>query len=252
MPFDLVIDEQTADGQEARVSKSSVAGTWGAVCGNLRFFADRFGVPRAGIEGTTLPLEVVREHAAWGPPKLEVSGPRKHQRLMAFRKLTYFGFELETGAEEIDGEFPANLAEQAREALVTALLDGGFVPVVAPLASDDAGVVYNVNADEIASALARGLGVQRLVVASNIPGVLDAEGRVIDELDVSEARALIRDGVVTGGMQVKLEAALAAIAAGVGSIQVIDGTSPGTVARTVIAGAIRGTTIVADRGHKTG
>jgi hypothetical protein len=124
MPFDLVIDEQTAEGQEARVSKSSVAGTWGAVCGNLRYFADRFGVPRAGIEGTTLPLEVVREHAAWGPPRLEVSGPRKQQRLMAFRKLTYFGFELETGVEELVGEFPPALAEQAREALVTALLEG--------------------------------------------------------------------------------------------------------------------------------
>ena len=47
MPFDLVIDEHTADGQEARVSKTSVAGSWGAVAGNLRFFADRFGVPRA-------------------------------------------------------------------------------------------------------------------------------------------------------------------------------------------------------------
>jgi len=124
MPFDLVIDEHTADGQEARVSKTSVAGTWGAVCGNLRFFADRFGVPRAGIEGTTLPLDLVREHAAWGPPRLEVAGPRKHQRLMAFRKLNYFGFELETGAEEVEGEFPAAIAEQAREALVTALLEG--------------------------------------------------------------------------------------------------------------------------------
>ena len=124
MPFDLVIDEQTADGQNARVSKSSVAGAWGAVCGNLRFFADRFGVPRAGIEGTTLPLDVVREHAAWGPPRLEVSGPRKNQRLMAFRKLTYFGFELETGVEELEGDFPPALVEQAREALATALLEG--------------------------------------------------------------------------------------------------------------------------------
>ena len=51
MPFDLVIDEHTADGQEARVSKTSVAGSWGAVAGSLRFFADRFGVARAGDRG---------------------------------------------------------------------------------------------------------------------------------------------------------------------------------------------------------
>ena len=55
MPFDLVIDEETADGHEARVSKTSVCGSWGAIAGTLRYFADRFGVPRAGIEGTQLP-----------------------------------------------------------------------------------------------------------------------------------------------------------------------------------------------------
>ena len=80
MPFDLVIDEHTADGQEARVSKTSVAGSWGAVAGALRFFADRFGVPRASIEGTTLSYDLVREHAALGPPRVVFSGPRKHQR----------------------------------------------------------------------------------------------------------------------------------------------------------------------------
>ena len=67
MPFDLVIDEHTADGQEARVSKTSVAGSWGAVAGALRFFADRFGVPRASIEGTTLSYDLVREHAGARP-----------------------------------------------------------------------------------------------------------------------------------------------------------------------------------------
>src|SRR6266496_1785239 len=51
MPFDLVIDEATADGREARVSRSSVCGSWGAIAGTLRYFADRFGVPRASIEG---------------------------------------------------------------------------------------------------------------------------------------------------------------------------------------------------------
>src|SRR5205823_2341447 len=60
MPFDLVIDEATADGREARVSRSSVCGSWGAVAGTLRYFADRFGVPRASIEGTGLPERAIR------------------------------------------------------------------------------------------------------------------------------------------------------------------------------------------------
>jgi hypothetical protein len=59
MPFDLVIDEHTADRQVARVSKTSVAGSWGAVAGSLRYFADRFGVPRASIEGTTLSYDLI-------------------------------------------------------------------------------------------------------------------------------------------------------------------------------------------------
>ena len=75
MPFDLVIDERTADGQEARISKTSVAGSWGAVAGNLRFFADRFGAPRAGIEGTTIPYDVVKEFATWGKPHVSVTRP---------------------------------------------------------------------------------------------------------------------------------------------------------------------------------
>ena len=69
MPFDLVIDEHTADGQEARVSKTSVAGSWGAVAGTLRFFADRFGIARAAIEGTTLPYDLVSSYAVVGPPR---------------------------------------------------------------------------------------------------------------------------------------------------------------------------------------
>src|SRR5579862_2951994 len=56
MPFDLVIDEQTAWGEDARVSKSSVCGSWGPIAGELRYFADKFGNARAGIEGTQIPL----------------------------------------------------------------------------------------------------------------------------------------------------------------------------------------------------
>src|SRR5690606_25557352 len=66
MPFDLVIDEQTADGEHARVSRTSVAGSWGVIAGSLRYFADRFGVPRASVEGTQLPVDLVRKYAVRG------------------------------------------------------------------------------------------------------------------------------------------------------------------------------------------
>jgi hypothetical protein len=124
MPFDLVIDGHTADGHEARVSKTSVAGSWGAVAGNLRFFADRFGIARAGIEGTTISYDLVRRYATLGPPKIVLGGPRKHQRLMIERRLSYFGFDLDTELEPIDGEIPRELQPAAQDVLTHALVEG--------------------------------------------------------------------------------------------------------------------------------
>lgn len=124
MPFDLVIDEHTVDGTEARISKTSMAGSWGAVAGNLRFFGDRHGVARAGIEGTTIPYDLIRKNARKGEPVVSVSGARKHRNLAVSRRLTYFGFELETVMEELRGEVPLALQEQTREALTDALMSG--------------------------------------------------------------------------------------------------------------------------------
>jgi ATP-dependent helicase HrpA len=127
MPFDLVIDEHTADGQEARVSKTSVAGSWGAVAGNLRFFADRFGIARASIEGTTLSYDLVRSHARHGSPRVVLTGPRKHQRLGAERRLSYFGFDLETDAEPLHDPVPEELRPAARDLMAEALVTGEAV-----------------------------------------------------------------------------------------------------------------------------
>src|ERR1051325_11178327 len=124
MPFDLVIDEHTASGQEVRVSKTSVAGSWGGVAGSIRFFADRFGVPRASVEGTTLSYELVRRHATLGPPTIVVAGLRKHQQLSVSHRVSYFGFDLETVVEPLDGRIPDPLLEPAREAMTRAVLAG--------------------------------------------------------------------------------------------------------------------------------
>jgi len=124
MPFDLVIDEHTADGQEARVSKTSVAGSWGAVAGNLRYFADRFGTPRAAIEGTTLSYDLIQKYVTLSSPRIVLGGPRKHQRLTTERRRTYFGFELETEVETLEDEVPAELQAAARDVLAQALWEG--------------------------------------------------------------------------------------------------------------------------------
>jgi hypothetical protein len=124
MPFDLVIDEQTADGREARVSRSSVCGSWGAIAGTLRYFADRFGVPRASIEGTQIPERAIRRYARRGRPQVIFERQRRREGLMVVRTVEYFGFTLDRDVEPLVSPFPEELAEAARQALVEALLAG--------------------------------------------------------------------------------------------------------------------------------
>jgi hypothetical protein len=123
MPFALVIDEETADGQEARVSKTSVCGSWGAIAGELRYFADKFGNPRASIEGTQIPNDLIRKYATHGQPELVYEPERRRSPLALRRRVQYFGFELEREIEAIE-EFPGELAEQARRTLAESLARG--------------------------------------------------------------------------------------------------------------------------------
>ena len=105
----------------------------------------------------------------------------------------------------------------------------GLIPVVAPLATGADGETYNVNADTFAGAVAGALGAERLLFLTNVKGVLDREGRLLRELSVAEARALIADGTVSGGMIPKVETCIAAIEAGVEGVVIVDGTQPHAV-----------------------
>jgi len=123
MPLDLVIDEQTADGSEARVSKTSVCGSWGPIAGELRYFADRSGNSRAGIEGTQIPMHLINRYATRGVSDIAYDPKQKGGQLVIRRTLEYFGFELEREIEVVE-EFPAELADSARRALAEAMAKG--------------------------------------------------------------------------------------------------------------------------------
>ena len=98
-----------------------------------------------------------------------------------------------------------------RRDLLDSLLVADQVPVVAPLARDEEGIVCNVNADDAAAGIAAGLGARQLVLLTDVDGVRDADGRRLDTLTVAEAEALIDSGVIAGGMVPKIRAALAAL-----------------------------------------
>jgi acetylglutamate kinase len=111
----------------------------------------------------------------------------------------------------------------AHGAAVRALASAGLLPVVAALALGPAGPL-NVNADEAAAALAPAVGARRLVFLTDVEGLKDGEGRVLERVDAHGARALLASTAVQGGMRPKLRACLAALAAGVGEV-VIAGPS---------------------------
>ncbi|MEJ7760408.1 MAG: DEAD/DEAH box helicase [Gemmatimonadaceae bacterium] len=123
MPFDLVIDERTKDGDEARVSRTSVCGSWGPIAGELRYFADRSGNPRAGIEGTQIPMQLIRRYATRGVSDVAYDTRRKGGQLVVQRTLEYFGFELDRDTEPLE-EFPEEFAGRARKALAESLARG--------------------------------------------------------------------------------------------------------------------------------
>lgn len=90
---------------------------------------------------------------------------------------------------------------------LTLLLENGYTPIIASLAHDDNGDLYNVNADDAALAIARVLNAP-LYYISDVPGVLDKEGKLIDALDENKVNALIADGTISGGMTVKVKSAI--------------------------------------------
>jgi acetylglutamate kinase len=106
---------------------------------------------------------------------------------------------------------------------ITAVADAGFVPVIAPIGVGPDGLTYNVNADEAAGAIAQALGAEKLILLTDVEGVLGTDGALVPELSREEARKLIAEGVIRGGMIPKVECCLAALAGGVPRAHVIDG-----------------------------
>jgi len=121
--------------------------------------------------------------------------------------------------------------ESVAPALVRHLLDGGFIPVIAPVSLESpaaSGRLLNVNADTVAAAVAGALNAERLVFLTDVAGGWDKDKKVIPSLTTQDVLKLIRDGVISGGMIPKVEACTAALAY-VGAAQIADGRQPGAL-----------------------
>jgi len=124
MPFELVMEQETAGGEAVRISRGSLCSPTGAVAGTVRYFADRHGVSRGAIEGTNIPHDLIRRYARKGPRTVRFKAGRKFGRLVTERVTEYFWFTLDQERAPLDGPFPAELAEAARLAIAEAVVAG--------------------------------------------------------------------------------------------------------------------------------
>ena len=107
--------------------------------------------------------------------------------------------------------------------LLNMLTNSDFIPVIAPIGVDDKGTSYNINADLVAGKVAEVLQAEKLILLTNIAGLMDKEGTVLTGLTTLEVDELIEDGTIHGGMLPKIGCALSAVKMGVNSAHIIDG-----------------------------
>jgi acetylglutamate kinase len=152
----------------------------------------------------------------------------KDARLITVTKATRTRKDPDSRIEEVVdlglvGE-PAEVDPKLIQGLINSQSD--YIPVVAPIGVSAQGETYNINADTVAGALAGALKAKRMLLLTDVAGVLDADGALIRQMSLDEARAAIASGMASGGMIPKLETAIAAVEAGVEAVVILDGRRP--------------------------
>ena len=165
------------------------------------------------VLGGLVNKEIVNLINAQGGKAVGLSG--KDGDMIRARKIT-------TGKVDVDYGHVGEVAG-INPALVETLENDGFIPVIAPIGTDHEGATYNINADSVAGALASELCAEKLVLMTNIPGVLDKQGDLLTGLNASQIESLKKDGTIAGGMIPKVDCALDAVKQGVKTSHIIDG-----------------------------
>ncbi len=147
--------------------------------------------------------------------------------LIEARKLVLSRDDPALAAPEILDLGHVGRVQRVQPTVLRRLEEGGYIPVIAPVGYDPRdGTSYNINADFVAGAVAEALGAAKLVLLTDVQGVLDREGRLLSKLTPEQAEALIQKGVAQGGMAPKLRCCVHAVRGGVGAAHIINGTIP--------------------------
>lgn len=131
-----------------------------------------------------------------------------------------------TGEEEIIDIGLVGEVESVEPKILESLEDNGFIPVIAPIGVGSKGDAYNINADYVASAIASSLKAEKLILLTDVSGIMDKKGDVISTINKKEIKRFIDDGTISGGMIPKVHACESALGSGVKKTHIIDGRIP--------------------------
>ena len=167
----------------------------------------------------------------------------KDGRLILARKMKYMKQREDQPPEIIDIGLVGEIVS-INSHILESLTKSGFIPVIAPVGADEQGQTYNINADLVAGHIAAAIKARKLILLTDTKGVLDKDGNLISSLKVNEARKLISDGTITGGMIPKINCCIKALEGGVKKAHIIDGREKHAILLEVFTKGGIGTEII--------
>jgi acetylglutamate kinase len=171
--------------------------------------------------------EIVQTITEAGGRAIGLTG--KDGNMVTVKRLTRTVIDPDSNIERIVDLGFVGEPTRVRTEVLEVLAKSEIIPVLAPVCAGEDGETYNVNADTFAGAIAGALDATRLLFLTDVPGVLDRNKQLIKELTVAEARAMIADGTITGGMIPKVETCIEALDRGVEGVVILDGKTPHAV-----------------------
>ncbi len=179
------------------------------------------------VLGGSVNKEIVASISRAGGKAIGVTG--KDGGLIRARKLKVNRYSPELGASEIIDIGHVGEVDKIDTGVLNVIIDSDFIPVIAPIGVDALGNTYNINADLVAGKIAQVMQAEKLMLLTNVAGLLDREGRILTGLSTRQVDELIADGTISGGMLPKIDCALDAVKSGVSSAHIIDGRVPHAV-----------------------
>jgi acetylglutamate kinase len=179
------------------------------------------------VLGATVNKEIVASINQHGGNAIGITG--KDGNLIKARKLTVSRQSADLSAPEIIDIGHVGEVTKINRKVVDTLTEGGFIPVIAPIGVGEDGASYNINADLVAGKMAEILQAEKLMLLTNVAGLLDKDGNILTGLSTAKVDELIADGTIHGGMLPKINCAVEAARNGVNSAHIIDGRVPHAV-----------------------